>query len=266
MYFIGTSIISGGGIAPLSDQVPTGADNEVYEMLRTQDGKALFLSDHMERFAQSIRKAGKQLPEYFGKVPSLIEWLMICNPQRNCDLKLCLSPNGLFQGGFVPSAYPTSGMYAEGVQCELLNAERANPNAKIFHADMRSAAAEQQSSKKVFESLLVNASGHITEGSRSNVFFVKDGALFTAPDNAVLIGIMRKKIVEMCPQLGIAVNYADISEKNLPEYDAAFISSTPARILPIRQIGAYTFDVNNHTVRQLMQSMDNEIKKQISGK
>ena len=43
----------------------------------------------------------------------------------------------------------------------------------------------------------------ITEGSRSNIFFLKDETLVTAPDNAVLNGITRKHILEICRENSI---------------------------------------------------------------
>ena len=105
MFYIGNSIIRNGAIAPLSEQTETGVDGEIYEMFRVENGRPVFLPDHLSRYAASIRSAGRPLPDCFDRLPSLIEWLCICNQLPNNEIRLCLSPDGLFQGGFVTSVY-----------------------------------------------------------------------------------------------------------------------------------------------------------------
>lgn len=263
MYFVGTSIIKNDAIAPLNEQRITGADNEVYELFRVEQGRPIFLADHLQRFANSIHTANKQIPIGFDKLKSLIEWLIVCNEIQNSDIRLCLSPDGLFQGGFVHSVYPTQQMYENGVNCTILNAIREQPTAKIYHAEMRTEAARQQQRDNVYESILVDTQGYVTEGSRSNIFFVKDEKLFTAPDGRVLGGIMRKKIAEICKKERIIINYVDIPLETINQFDAAFISSTPARILPIRCIDELKFQNDNKTITKLMQAMHEEVDRQI---
>ena len=46
----------------------------------------------------------------------------------------------------------------------------------------------------------------VTEGSHTNVHCIKDGVLYTAPlDNLILPGIARKNIIKICAKLGISV-------------------------------------------------------------
>lgn len=263
MYFIGNSIIKNDSIAPLSEQRITGIDNEVYELFRVEEGHPIFLSDHIQRFSNSLKTANRQIPEDFDKLKLLIDWLILCNGIKNSDVRLCLSPDGLFQGGFVPSVYPTKQMYKNGVNCSILNAIREHPTAKIYHAEMRTEAAEQQKCDDVYESILVDVDGLVTEGSRSNIFFVKDEKLFTAPTGKVLGGIMRKKIAEICQKERIEIDYVDIPLTTIEQFEAAFISSTPARILPIKSIAKLQYDVNNALIHRLIESMEEEVKKQI---
>lgn len=266
MYYIGTSIIFNTEIAPLSSQRPIGNDGEVYEMFRVESGCALFLSDHLERFAGSIAAAHQSVPQSFAKLPSLVDWLIVCNSMPDGGVRLCLSANGLLQGGFVPTEIPTARMYAEGVHCELLSAMREQPNAKIYHAEMRTAAATQQAEHQAFESLLVDSDGNITEGSRSNVLFIKNNELYSAPDSRILGGIMRKKLFEICSELGISVHCVDIPAESIGDYEAAFISSTPARILPIASIADKHYSVENSLMLRLMHEMDIRVKQQIEKK
>jgi branched-subunit amino acid aminotransferase/4-amino-4-deoxychorismate lyase len=48
----------------------------------------------------------------------------------------------------------------------------------------------------VFDALFFNEKGELTEGARSNVFLVKDGAWFTPPmESGLLNGVMRKEVL-----------------------------------------------------------------------
>lgn len=262
MYYIGNSIIKGNEIAPLTDQRFTGVDGELYELFKVEDGKALFLNDHLERFAASIIGRGKTLPEGFDKLPRLIEWLILVNGLTTCNIRLCLSADGLFQGGFVVSDYPTRQMYEEGIRCMVLNATRENPSSKIYHADMRNEARAQQESQDVYESILVNEKQEVTEGSRSNLFFVKGDIIYTASDDKVLGGIIRKKLIDVCLRNNIKVELSTIKVDDLKSYDAAFMTSTPVRVMPISAIvgsGGVTYDVRNALMRRVMDLMEEEV-------
>lgn len=263
MYYIGNSIIKGNEIAPLKDQRFTGVDGELYELFKVEDGKPLFLSDHLARFSASIISNGRKLPDSFDRLSQLIDYLILVNGKKTCNVRLCLSADDLFQGGFVPSDYPTEQMYKEGVRCMVLNAVREQPAAKIYHANMRQTAQRQQAEENVFESILVNESGQVTEGSRSNIFFVKDDVLYTAPDDKVLGGIVRKKLIESCQRNSIKVEFSAIFVEDIEKYNAAFITSTPVCILPISSIigeRCATYDVENSLVRKVMDLMKENIR------
>ena len=261
IYFIGNSIIKNNEITSLSEQLPIGTDNEVYELFRVQNGHPLFLDDHIQRFLHTTASANITPPPA-DKLLSLIQWLIICNNITDSNVRLSISADGTLQGGFVPSSFPTKQMYENGVKASILMAERNNPKAKIYHADMRQAAQQQQLSTDTYESLLVNAQGEITEGSRSNAYFIKDNSLFTAPDNLVLGGIMRKKIIEICNREAINIVYHCVRLDELENYNSAFISSTPARILPVIQIENITFARQNPILDTLIDRMELEVQKQ----
>ncbi len=260
MYFIGTSIILNNEILPLAEQLPIGQSGEIYELFRVEDGKALFLDDHLQRFHDCLERNDRILLVDFDKLRSLVSWLLVCNPQRNCNVRMSLSAENILQVGFIPSEFPSENMYAEGVRCDFLSATRTNPNDKIYHPDMRKFAEKQQHTLDIYESLLVDKDNNITEGSRSNIFFVKDKQLFTAPDEMVLGGIMRKKVLEISEKRQIFVNFVPVKSTEIFKYESAFLTSTPMRVLPIKRIGKINYDVDNQLVRAII----NDIQLQIN--
>src|SRR5262249_36069775 len=76
--------------------------------------------------------------------------------------------------------------------------------------------------------------GVVTEGSRTSVFGVKDGKVLVAPSGpAVLPGITKRHVIELCKQKGIPMTEARISETELFELDELFLTGTTIQVVPI---------------------------------
>ena len=72
-----------------------------------------------------------------------------------------------------------------------------------------------------------DGSTRVTEGSHSNVHCLKDGVLYTAPlDELILPGIARKNIIAACKVLGIPVKEEPFTLDFLREADEIFISAS----------------------------------------
>ena len=67
----------------------------------------------------------------------------------------------------------------------------------------------------------------VTEGSHTNVHCIKDGTLYTAPlDNLILPGIARKNIIRLCKKLNIPVKEEPFSLEFLRSADEILFSSS----------------------------------------
>ena len=76
--------------------------------------------------------------------------------------------------------------------------------------------------------------GIITEGSRSNIFLVADGTLYTHPESEyILSGVTRKNIIRLAKESGISVREVPFPEKDLGSIQEAFISNTSAEVTPV---------------------------------
>src|SRR5690606_23042999 len=134
--------------------------------------------------------------------------LIEANEEGNLNVKLLYSSsegNPMLFVYFIKSFYPPEEYYKEGIHTILFNYERENPNAKVQRSSFKEQINEELEKNKAFEALLVNSNGYVTEGSRSNIFFVKKNKIYTAPEGAVLLGITRKYILQVCKELNIEV-------------------------------------------------------------
>ena len=82
--------------------------------------------------------------------------------------------------------------------------------------------------------LLLDHRGFLCEGTGSNVFLVRGGALFTPRAPYVLAGISRQTVIELAGKLGIAVTEADLSPYDAVTAEEAIITSTSFCLCPVR--------------------------------
>lgn len=77
------------------------------------------------------------------------------------------------------------------------------------------------------EAVLYREGGRVTECSHSNVHIIKDGKLYTAPtDNLILPGIARAHLIRMCKKMGIGVSETAFHLKDLFEADEVLVTSS----------------------------------------
>ena len=87
------------------------------------------------------------------------------------------------------------------------------------------------------EGLALDVSGNVSEGSGQNVFIVRDGAIYTPPLAAsILGGITRDSIITLARELGYQVTEMNLPREALYIADEVFCVGTAAEVTPIRSI------------------------------
>ena len=238
---VGQFFIHNGAVKSASEPVyaDTTSGRSAYEVIRVIDGVPLFFEDHYDRMAGTFKAIGKLLEMTQDQLAGDIKKLLAANNTKMCNVKVVVSDTGEGQQQVVylsRSYYPSEAEADVGVNTGLIRIERKNPNAKILNKSYKDAVSEKMADGGFFEVLLVNDQGMITEGSRSNTFFVKNGAICTAPGDSVLKGITRKYVIEACNNAGYAVKEQFIDAEELKNIDGAFLSGTSIKVLPIRKI------------------------------
>ena len=84
------------------------------------------------------------------------------------------------------------------------------------------------------EAILLNEDGYITEGSTSNIFFIKSSGLVTPPlESGILPGITRALVMEIAGTLGISVAEDNIFPADLHRFNEAFLTGSVMEIMPL---------------------------------
>jgi branched-chain amino acid aminotransferase len=113
------------------------------------------------------------------------------------------------------------------------------PNPKGFKIEAKAAGhyvnsilASQEAKAKGFdEALLLDMNDNVAEGPGANLFFEKDGKLFTPAKGNILPGITRSTLIEICAGLNIEVEEKFFSIAELREADAVFYCGTAAEVI-----------------------------------
>lgn len=242
------------------------SDKYIYEVIRVIGGKPLFLKEHYDRLHRSMTMSGYSISFSMEELNQLIAKLFNANEAYNDNVKLILD-NLDNENGYdvylylLHASYPSDEAYTNGVATDLFSAMRDNPHIKIRNQGLRDATNAMIKKFGLFEVILVDKDRCITEGSRSNIFFIKADKVYTSPADGVLLGVTRQKIIELCLSNGIEVIENSIPYDKISGFDAAFISGTSPKVLPIARIGDLSLDVNQPTLRTIMEFFDREIQK-----
>lgn len=266
-------LVSNGKLMPVSEAgtLPASSSRTIYEVIRVLSGVPLFLERHMERLEASARLVDCSVKTISDKIQNNIIELINANNSPEKNLKIIVynmeNPVPDYMTYFIRSSYPTSEEYQNGVHGILLNEERSIPNAKVVNSSFKERVAAALAAAKAYEAMLVNKENEITEGSRSNVFFVKNGTVLTAPKGNVLIGITRVSVFDLCKKLGIQAVEMPISVSLLKEIEGVFMTGTSPKILPISTIDDISFSsAENQVIKTLMKGYDEMIAEYIKEK
>ncbi|MDS0524138.1 aminotransferase class IV [Clostridium sp. SHJSY1] len=254
--------IENNQIKGLEEWKDDGEKEIIYEVLRIIKCKPLFYEEHYKRMVNSCSLAEVKLEFSEDTIKELIEKLIKANKSIEGNIKITYGKESKkIKMFYIKHSYPSEEMYSEGVRTILYYGERENPNAKIVNQNFRSKVNEKLKETGAYEAILVDRNNLITEGSRSNIFFIKGDAIYTSKVEKVLPGVTRTEIIKLANENNINVLEGEIDAKDLMEFDAMFISGTSPQILPISKVEDIKFDTNNYLLRKLMELFLKKVEK-----
>ena len=115
------------------------------------------------------------------------------------------------------------------------------PHPKAFKITAKAAGhyvnsimASQEARAKGFdEALLLDFNGFVAEAPGANLFFEKNGKLFTPALGNILPGITRATVLNLCEKMDIEVEEGHYTLSDLKQADAAFYCGTAAEVVAV---------------------------------
>jgi len=131
------------------------------------------------------------------------------------------------------------GAYLGEKLLRVMTSSYQRPNPKAFQIESKSAGlyvnsilASQEAKEKGYdEALLLDINGYVAEGPGANIFFEKNGKLFTPPPGNILPGITRATVIELCKELGIPLEQKLFTIEELREAESVFYCGTAAEVI-----------------------------------
>jgi len=132
---------------------------------------------------------------------------------------------------------------------KVMTSSFQRPNPKGFKIEAKASghyvnsilASQEAKANGYDEALLTDMNGFIAEGPGANMFFEKDGRLFTPALGNILPGITRATVLEICRELSIPVEEGRFTPAQLARADAAFFCGTAAEVIGWESIDGKTF-------------------------
>lgn len=237
----------------------------IYEVVRFINSKPLFLEDHIERFMNFFLLENEKKEVWISMITRRIRVLIEENKISNGNLRFQFnenSPNS-FCAWIIPSKYPSEQQYYKGVTIKTYLGIRNKPNFKARNINLRRDVDTFIEENKIYEAILVNSEGFLTEGSRSNIFFIQDDIFITPPLSMVLPGITRQKIIELTKTKKLQFEERLIRTEDIRNYSTCFISGTSPKILPVARINNIKMDVKNKLMLNLIKLFNQQINEYI---
>jgi len=199
-----------------------------------------FFEDHLDRFLNSVHLSNIPFQYSREQVKEKVVHLNVINKIENGFVRITLTAgdsdnfsrisshsNLIIVVGSSPISEPNK--TKPGIKLISRYFQRAIPKIKTtdyFFAQMHQAAMLEWCAADI-----LYYTDSITETSRANIFFVKNGTLYT-PKSNILEGITRKKILSIYPDTEIV----DIPINEIHRFDEAFICSSTREITPVLKI------------------------------
>ncbi|MDO8575889.1 MAG: aminotransferase class IV [bacterium] len=233
----------------------------VYESIRVSNKVVYFIDDHTLRLLESARIIGLNHTFTGEAVSNAIAELLAKNGAETCNVKILLIGGKTAEEAqlnilCMNPLFPDKKLYRDGVACVTYEYGRPFPHAKTLNMLQSYLAYRTAKEAGAYDSLLIDTQGRITEGTRTNFFCIKGKTLFSPNEGDILPGITRKAVLKVAADNGFDVVQKDIRPADLGGYDGAFLTSTSAKILPIRSVDSYRFSGQPQALKELMEAFD----------
>ncbi len=246
-YYDGKYDLIDNMTVPMSDRVCWFGDG-VYDATATRNGIIYCLDDHIDRFFNSSSMVQIGIPYTKDQLKELLKELVskVDTSETNGETFLYWQ---ITRGANVPRNH----VFPTGTEAKLWVTVTPRKLADIYrktklitHEDIRfymcniktlcllpnvlAAEAAKRAGAEECVMYRKEANGiknRVTECAHANVHCIKDGTLFTAPlDNLILPGIARKNLIRICNQLGIPVREEPFPLEFLKSADEVILSSS----------------------------------------
>ena len=245
-------------ISPLDRSFTFG--DGVYEVIPSYNNNLFLFEKHLARLYSSLEKTFIKAPSDLIDLKKILRELHEKNKHKNQFFYVQISRGIQEFRSHESSSDLTPSLFITSQKLEK-NPYRNNPNkaglkirleedVRWQRCDIKTTALignilsmHDPSLAKVDE-IFLHKNGMINEGSRSNIFFVKDNKVFTPPlSQKILPGITRDFVIDLLRRYEIEISEEEIPLDFIYDTDEIWVTSSTKEIQPVSQIDDYVMPV-----------------------
>ncbi len=252
--------------------------SSVFEGERAYGGEIFKSTEHSERLKKSAQILDFEIPYTVAEI--------------DAAKRLVLEKNGMIDAYLRPVAWRGSEMMGvaaqdnkihlaiaawewpsyfdpaqkmKGIRIDMAEYRRPDPatapsTAKAAGLYMICTISKHKAERKGYaNALMLDWQGRVAECTGANVFFIRDGIVYTPIADCFLDGITRRTVIELAKRRGFAVAERRIMPEELPSFNECFITGTAAEVTPVSEIGPHKYQPGNMT-KVLMDDYSAEVQ------
>jgi branched-chain amino acid aminotransferase len=228
--------------------------DSVYETLRTYRQKPFLFSRHFARLERSA--AGLYMPVRWSREEMRLQVDRTLDAAQNpgdsririvltrgigqltADPDACTDPNLIIIVAPLVELPPAT--YSNGIDVVLSTVRRVGLIGEIKSSSLIHQVIAYREAKlgQAGEAILMTADGHLSDGTSSNVYLVRDRVLMTPSRDAHIVeGITRGALLELARGLGLETIEGLFEPGEIRHAEEMFLTSTTREIVPIVRVG-----------------------------
>jgi branched-chain amino acid aminotransferase len=201
----------------------------LFETMLVQDGAIRLIEYHWKRFYAGLQQLQLHLPAFM--TPDWLEGRVLTTVRKNnlqhlCRVRLQAYANcgGLYEQGNEPAGLLIEcfGITPETIQLndnglvvgiakDLYKSPDALANLKSCNALIYAIAAQQAKANRWNDALVRNTAGDIIESTIANIFWAKNGVIYTPPlTDGCIAGVMRQYLTARIPIIEKTLHVAEL--------------------------------------------------------
>jgi branched-chain amino acid aminotransferase len=217
------------------------------ETIRNYAGEPFLWPEHMDRFARGAVALGIVPPLSSGEMRRVLQELIARNQMPHAIARVTLS-RGVGRRGYSPAGadHPTLAVALFPLPANLPKSYKIvtsryrllsdDPLAAFKHANKLAQimARAEADAAGADEAVLLNDKGRVAEGTSTNLFWLRQRTVCTAPLGAgILAGVTRAHVLALALEHDFSVREESLPPENLKSADGLFVTSSGIEIMEV---------------------------------
>ena len=241
-------------ISPLDRSFTFG--DGVYEVIPSYNQELFLFEEHLQRFKISLAKTFIPAPTELDNLQDILKKLHVKNEYQNQSFYIQVTRGVQESRSHTASENIVPTLFINSQNLDI-NPFRGNANKEGLRVrleddirwqrcDIKTTAlignilSMHDPSLETVDEILLHKDGILNEGSKSNIFLVKQGKIYTPSLNQnILPGVTRNFIIDLLKKNNIEVFEGEISVDSIYECEEIWLTSSTKEIQPVAFIGEY---------------------------